>query len=64
MSRVAGVLRRSHAIEATRLHLRMPWVVSGSILSRFGPSSMLEIHSKSRNGLTRREGRVDGVTVP
>ena len=30
-------LRRLHAIEATRLHLTMPGVVSSSILSEFGP---------------------------
>ena len=36
-SRRPAVLRCLHAIDATRVHLTMKWVVSFSILSRFGP---------------------------
>ena len=35
-SRRPAVLRRLHAIDATRVHLTMKWVVSFSSLSRFG----------------------------
>ena len=37
-SRRPAVLRRLHAIEATRVHLTMKWVVSFLILRPFGPS--------------------------
>ena len=33
-----SVLRCLHAIDATRVHLTMKWVVSFSSLGRFGPS--------------------------
>ena len=36
-SRRPAVLRRLHAIDATRVHLTMPWVVSISSLRPFGP---------------------------
>ena len=36
-SRRPAVLRRLHAIDATRLQERRSWVVSFSILSRYGP---------------------------
>ena len=36
-SRRPAVLRRLHAIDATRVHLTMKWVVSFAILRPFGP---------------------------
>ena len=36
-SRRPAVLRRLHAIDATRVHLTMKWVVFYAILSAFGP---------------------------
>ncbi len=36
-SRRPAVLRRLHAIDATRVHLTMTWVVSFVILRPFGP---------------------------
>ena len=36
-SRRPAVLRRLHAVDATRVHLTMKWVVSFSILRPFGP---------------------------
>ena len=36
-TRARGVLSPSYAVDATRGHLTMPWVVSFSILSCFGP---------------------------
>ena len=36
-SRRPAVLRRLHAIDATRVHLTMTWVVSFSSLRPFGP---------------------------
>ena len=48
-SRRPAVLRCLHAVDATRLHLTMKWVVYFLILSRFGPR-----REASRDGLAPR----------
>ena len=51
-SRRPAVLRRLHAIDATRVHLTMKWVVSFWILRPFGPR---------RATAMLRAGEADGV---
>ena len=43
-SRRPAVLRRLHAVDATRLHLTMKWVVLFSILSTFRARSRLDVY--------------------
>ena len=50
-SRRPAVLRRLHAIDATRLQERSSWVVSFSNLSRFGP-----LYVYASRGCTCRDG--------
>ena len=51
-----GVPRRLHAIDATRLHQRRRWVVSGPNLSRFGPNRDAPRRQHAHDGGLRRQG--------
>ena len=53
-------LRRLHAIDATRVHLLMKWVVSWSILRPFGPRRATAMLF-GRDTVASRWRRVDGV---
>ena len=49
-----AVLRRLHAIDATRVHLTMTWVVSLSILRPFGPNRDAPRRWDLENGVINR----------
>ena len=59
-SRRPAVLRRLHAIEATRVHQTRSWVVSWSILRPFGPRRATAMLF-GRDMVASRWRRVDGV---
>ena len=50
-AREARRLSHDHAIDATRLHLIMKWVVSGLIPSRFGPRRAPPLSRRLSDGL-------------
>jgi hypothetical protein len=66
-SRRPAVLRCLHAVDATRVHLTMKWVVSCLILSAFRARSRLDLsHTGPDDGVGRRYetrgwGRVSGL---
>ena len=49
-----AVMRRLHAIDATRVHLTMTWVVSLSILRPFGPNRDAPRRWDLENGVVNR----------
>ena len=56
-SRRPAVLRRLHAIDATRVHLTMPGVVSFLILRPFGPFPVNTMLHAGNAGTRGRRGR-------
>ena len=56
-SRRPAVLRCLHAIDATRVHLTMTWVVSFSILRPFGPSRATAMLRAGAQGWKAQEAR-------
>ena len=62
-SRRFEVLRRLHAIDATRVHLTMTWVVSFSISRPFGPNRDAP-RRKTRPSTGRSTGRSSTSRMP
>ena len=58
------VLRRRHAIDATRLHQRRRWVVFFSTLSAFGPRRGRSRGRRAKFGQRRRSAAAAGSTGP
>ena len=60
-SRRPAVLRRLHAIDATRIHQTRSWVVSFVILSEFGPRRATASRDLARNALGIKNESTHGI---
>ena len=56
-----GVATGVHAIEATRVHLTMAWMVSGAILSRFERSAVPRLSRGHVDGVSSIRHRRDAI---